>query len=643
MQLHGPEGRDLLEEFEKESCLPEKVRNLFCRERPPQIIQRDDPRPGHYKSKEFIMAFDGAYLCKIKQEIQEMAGGRIDKIGQPARDTLVVTLRAAGGNRRLLISAAAAGAKIHFTTASIENPKAAPMFCMLLRKHLGSGKLLRVEQAGLDRVLSLVFECVNELGDRVELTLLCEIMGRHSNIILLDQNRKIIDAIKRVDFVTSEARQVLPGMTYTPPPQQHKLCPLENSGEELARAVCAGRDVPLSKAILEQVEGFSPMICREIAHFTCPEGEPTAGSLTPAQKERLGFYFEAVRAALQPGSGEPWLVRDPSGKMLDFAFLQPRQFPAEYPLERAESFSGLVDSFYASKDTAERMRQKSADLHKLLTNIRDRLRRKLAAQQEDLRRAEGRERKKELGDIISANLYTLEKGDRVLRAVDFFSETGEMVEIPLDPMLSPSKNAQKYYNEYRKLTTAQAKLQELIQSGTQELQYIETVLSELERVATEAELQGIREEVASQGYTREHREDRGRKTQKPTRLAPLRYLSSDGFTILCGRNNLQNDQLTLREAHNYDLWLHTQKIPGSHTIILSQPGRDFPLRTIEEAAVIAACNSGARESAKVPVDYTQIRNVKKPRGARPGMVIYENYQTAVVNPDQALAQSLLQK
>ncbi len=589
------------------------------------------------------MAFDGAYLCKIKQEIQEMAGGRIDKISQPARDTLVIVLRASGGNRRLLISAAAAGAKVHFTASAIENPKAAPMFCMLLRKHLGSGKLLRVEQAGLDRVLSLVFECVNELGDRVELTLLCEIMGRHSNIILLDQNRKIIDAIKRVDFVTSEARQVLPGMTYTPPPQQHKLCPLTTPAADLARSVCSSRDVPLSKAILEQVEGFSPMICREIAHFAAPEGEPTAGSLTPAQEERLAFYFGVVRAALEPGGGEPWLVRDPAGKALDFAFLEPRQFPAEYALERAAGFSALLDAFYGSKDTAERMRQKSADLHKLLVNIRDRLRRKLVAQQEDLRRAAGRERKKELGDIVSANLYALEKGDKVLRAVDFFSETGEMVDIPLDPMLSPSKNAQKYYNEYRKLTTAEEKLRELIQSGTQELQYIETVLSELERAETEADLQGIREEVASQGYTRNRPGEKGRKVQKVPKLPPLRYLSSDGFTILCGRNNLQNDQLTLREAHNYDMWLHTQKIPGSHTIILSQPGREFPARTIEEAAVIAACNSGARDSAKVPVDYTLIRNVKKPRGVRPGMVIYDPYQTAVVDPDQALAARLLQK
>ena len=588
------------------------------------------------------MAFDGGYLCKIGQEIREMVGGRIDKISQPTRDTLVVALRASGKNRRLLISAAAAGAKIYFTASAIENPKAAPMFCMLLRKHLGSGKLLRVEQAGLDRVLALVFECVNELGDRVELTLLCEIMGRHSNIILLDGSRRIIDAIKRVDFVTSEARQVLPGMSYMPPPQQHKLCPVATSAEELARAVCSGRDVPLSKAILEQVEGLSPMICREIAWFAAPE-DPTAGSLTPAQRERLCFYFGAVQAALLPGGGEAWLVRDPQGKAVDFAFLKPGQFPEDYQLERGESFSGVLDSFYANRDTAERMRQKSADLHKLLTNVRDRLRRKLAAQQEDLRRAAGRERKKELGDIISANLYAMEKGDKVLRAVDFFSEKGEMVEIPLDPMLTPSKNAQKYYNEYRKMTTAESKLQELIQSGAQELQYVETVLSELERASTEGELQGIREEVASQGYTRDHRGARERGSQKPSRLPPLQYLSSDGFTILCGRNNLQNDQLTLREAHNYDLWLHTQKIPGSHTIILSQPGKDFPPRTIEEAAIIAACNSGARESAKVPVDYTLIRNVKKPRGARPGMVIYENYQTAVVDPDTRLEEQLRQK
>ena len=589
------------------------------------------------------MAFDGAYLYKIKQEIEEMVGGRIDKISQPSRETLVITLRAIGGNRKLLLSAAAAAAKVHFTTVPMENPKAAPMFCMLLRKHLGSGRLLRVEQQGLDRVLTLVFECVNELGDRVELSLVCEIMGRHSNIILLDQNQKIIDAIKRVDFVTSEVRQILPGMTYTQPPQQHKLCPLTTLPRELAHAVAMGRDIPLPKAILEQCEGLSPVLCREIAHFTCPDTDPTAAALTPTQEERMAFYFGVVKTALEPQGGEPWSIRDELGKPVDFTIVHPCQYPENYRLSKYESFSELLDEFFSSKDNAERMRQKSADLHKLLCNVRDRIRRKLTAQYHDLEKAAGRERKKEFGDIISANLYAMKKGDNILRAVDFFSENGELIEIPLDSMLTPSKNAQKYYNEYRKSVTAEQKLQELIASATHELEYIETVISELERAESEAELTAIREEVAAGGYGRVAPSKGTQKGQRPQKLAPLRYRSSDGYVILCGRNNLQNDQLTLREAHNYDLWLHTQKIPGSHTIVLSQPGQQIPLRTIEEAAIIAACNSGARDSAKVPVDYTIIKNVKKPRGAKPGMVIYDPYETAIVDPDHTLADKLKEK
>ena len=588
------------------------------------------------------MPFDGGFLHKISQEIDGLAGARVDKISQPARELIVLALRHPAGSRKLLLSASATAPKVHFTQLSLENPKAAPMFCMLLRKRLGGGRLVEVSQLGLDRVLTLTFECYNELGDLVRLSLVCEIMGRHSNVILVDGEGRIVDAVKRVDFVTSEARQVLPGLPYTPPPAQDKLSLLTQPAGEVARAVLDGRDIPLSKAVLERAQGLSPMVCREVSQFVCGGADLPVGRLTPAQGERLAFYLGVVATALRPDGGRPCLVRDDRGRAQDFCYLSPIQYPGDWTVEVLDSYSALVDQFFTGRDTAEEMRHKSARLHKQMTTLRDRLRRKLLAQEEDLTACAGRDTYKQWGDIISANLYAMARGDRVLEAENFFSPDGGTVKIPLDPMLTPAQNAQRYYGEYRKAATAEAKLRELMEKGRVELEYLESVLSQLERAGTTDELEGIREELLSQGYVRG---EKG-KNKKPLRLSPLRFVSSDGYTILCGRNNLQNDQLTLREAKGRDLWLHTQKIHGSHVILQSRGTDEFPLRTIEEAAVIAACHSAAGANAdrftKIPVDYTPVRFVKKPRGGRPGMVIYDTYETVLVGADHALAQSLLE-
>lgn len=589
------------------------------------------------------MPFDGGYLHKISQEITALAGARIDKISQPGRELVMITLRGSGANKKLLLSADATAPKVHFTTQTLENPKAAPMFCMLLRKRLGSGKLLRAEQQGLDRILRLVFETVNELGDRVETSLICEIMGRHSNIILVDQGGKIIDAAKRVDFVTSEVRQILPGMTYTPPPAQSKKSLLNLSPGEVAETILSGRDIPLWKAVLEQAEGLSPLVCREVALFACGATDSPPSSLTAEQRQRLVFYLGVVATALEEGCGTPTLVRDANGKEIEFSYLDLAQYPESsgYRTEHFQGYSALLDSFYQGKDSRERMRQKTAQLHKSLCTLRDRLARKLVHQRQELLDTANRQRYREWGDIISANLYRMERGDRSLRAQNFFSPEGEEIEIPLDPTYTPAKNAQKYYGEYRKAATAEGKLQELIAKGELELEYLGSAIAELERAGSEEELQGIREELVSQGYIRRDQ----RQKQRPVKLPPLRYRSSDGFLILCGRNNLQNDQLTLREARNYDLWLHVQKIHGAHVIVVTEGEREIPDRTVEEAAVIAAVNSAAGTAeagagAKVPVDYTYIKNVRKPNGAKPGMVIYDSYQTALVPADHRRAREL---
>lgn len=585
------------------------------------------------------MPYDGGFLQKISQEIEGLVGAKVDKISQPSRELLVLALRHPAGNKKLLLSATSAAPKVHFTQLALENPKSAPMFCMLLRKRLGGGRLVAVRQQGLDRVLTLVFQCYNELGDQVELSLVCEIMGRHSNVILVDGDGRIVDSVKRVDFVTSQVRQILPGLPYTPPPAQDKHNLLTQPADQVARAILEGRDVPLSKAVLEQAQGLSPMMSREVSHRVCGSADLTVQALSPAQRLELTAALETVAAALAPGGGQPVLVRDDRGRLQDFCYLLPRQFPVDWTLETPGSYSELVDEFFTGRDTAEEMRHQSAQLHKQMAVLRDRLRRKLLAQQEDLEACAGRDRWRQWGDILSANLYSLSRGDTVLVAQDFFDPQAGMVEIPLDPLLTPAQNAQRYYGDYRRAATAEAKLRELMAAGQLELAYLESVLSQLERARSADELAGIREELQSQGYLRR---EGGR--QKPVKLPPLAFTSSDGYTILCGRNNLQNDQLTLREARGGDLWLHTQKIHGSHVIVQARPGEEIPPGTIEEAAVIAACYSaaGAHSDAatKIPVDYTPARFVKKPRGGRPGMVIYETYQTALVGADHRRAEAL---
>jgi len=585
------------------------------------------------------MALDGAYLSLLAREIRAKVGeARIDKISQPSRDTLVVALRWRGGGGKLLLCAGAAGARAHFVTEAPENPKAAPMFCMLMRKHLGSGRLVGVEQMGMDRILHLKFETVNELGDTVVLTIAIEIMGRHSNLMLIGHDGRVIDAIKRVDQSTSSVRPILPGVAYTLPPAQHKLSPLQHTAEELCAAVASGRDAELSKGILEQVEGLSPVVCRELAAYALQGSGNTAGRLSEQETARLTQAFFNLKHYLENPC--PTLVMDEGGRPTEFSFLPLKQYGSlrTRTYEGEQGCSALLCDFFRERDRVERTRQRSGDLLRLLVNATDRVARRLDTQRQELAQSQERDKLRKYGDLLSANLYTLQKGDSKAVVQDFYDPEGGMVEIPLDMRLTPTQNAQHYYSEYRKADTAEKKLRVLIEKGEEELEYLDSVFDALTRASAEAELTAIRTELAQQGYVRAHTQ----RGQKPAKLQPMRYRSSDGFLILCGRNNMQNDQLTLKDSRNYDLWFHTQNIPGSHTVVVAD-GKEIPNRTMEEAAIIAAYNSKARNSSKVPVDYVIIKHVKKPQGAKPGMVIYDNYKTAIVTPDEELVRSLAEK
>lgn len=565
----------------------------------------------------------------LKKEMEEMLiGAKIDKIYQPSREELILALRWNGGSGKVLFSSSASAPRVHFTEAAIDNPKAPPMFCMLMRKHLTGAKLVSIEQFGLERLLHFSFSTYNELGDPVILKLVVEIMGRHSNIILIGADGRIIDSIKRVTADMSSVRQVMPGMTYVFPPQQNKLDTLDLDEEELSKRLCNGRDLPLSKALMEHLDGVSPIICREISEQVTGNQDKTAHELSKEERKKLIAAISDISENVQNGSVLPYMVLDENGVPVDFTFLNVRQYGSTMTVKPFDSFSKMLDTYYSDRSGADRMKQRSGDLFRFVGNLIDRISRKLDVQRQELSRSTQRDILRIKGELIHANLYQIEKGMSSVILENYY-ENNEPTEVKLDPRLTPAQNAQHYFSEYRKADTAEKMLKKFIQKGEEELSYVESVFDLLTRARTEDEVLSLRDELVSQGYLKNHR----LKNQKPVKLSPKEYVSTDGFRILCGRNNLQNDKLTFKDSRKNDIWFHTQKIHGSHTVIVTD-GREVPDSTLEQAALIAAYNSKGRESSLVPVDYTEIRNVKKPSGAAPGKAIYEHYKTAYVRPAQ---------
>lgn len=582
------------------------------------------------------MALDGAFLRHLKKEITDRAlGARVDKIYQPNKEELVFLLRTRQEAFKLLLSARANSPRIHFTQYAPENPKVPPMLCMLLRKRLSGAKLVEIRQPGLERLLYLDFDAANELGDKVRLSLVIEIMGKYSNIILVDGQGKIVDALKRVDEEMSSQRLVQPGLTYELPPAQNKPCMLECQPEEIVEAIVhQPKNQSLNKGILNALQGLSPVVCREIEHQVGRGQELFTRDLTQEQKERLRFFLERLFTTVRDTAGEPYMVTKIKGKPMEFSFLNIVQYGTLASVSRWEDFSSLLDEFYEERDRQDRMRVKAQDLLRLLANASERLSRKINLQRGELARSEDREHLRVCGDLINANLYRIERGSAFADLENFYDEN-RLMRIKLDPALNATQNAQKYYKEYRKAKTAQQVLGEQIAQAEQELLYVDSVFDCLSRTQSESELNEIRQELREEGYLKAVRD----KRKPPAPLAPLEFVSSEGFRILVGRNNRQNDKLTLKQANNNDIWLHTKNIPGSHTIIVTG-GRQPGDATLKEAAMLAAYHSRAKDSSQVPVDYTQIRYVSKPQGAKPGMVIYVHYQTLFVTPQHELTEKL---
>ena len=581
------------------------------------------------------MALDGAFLYAVKQELMPLIGGRVEKIHQPSREEIIISIRLRSGSKKLYISANAGSARVHITENSVDNPQTPPMFCMLMRKRLGSGKLIDIRQDGLERILFLDFECVNELGDIVTVTLACEIMGRCSNLIMINGEGRVIDSIKRVDEEMSRERMVLPGMEYTLPPRDDRLNFLTAEPDVIRERLRETQPKELSKALIRIFEGISPILAREWAFFAGRGAHIESDTITDDQLDRLLFTIKRTREQLESGEYCFSAVSDKEGQLKDFSFVRLSQFGTLMYTKELGGASELLDYFYAERDRAARTKQRANDLFKLLMNLTDRTARRIAAQKEELAACADKDRAKLLGDLISANMYRIQKGDSSAAVENFYDEECPVVTIPLDVRKTPAQNAQHYYSEYKKSVTAEEKLAEQIQKGEEELQYLESVFDSLTRASSENDIIQLRLELKEQGYVRYA----GGKAKPPKALPPIEYKSSDGFTILVGRNNKQNDQLSLKFAEKTDIWLHTQLITGSHVLILTD-GETPPDKTIEEAAVIAAVNSSGRDSGLVPVDYCLARYVKKPAGAKPGKVIFTNYKTAFVKPDAELEKSL---
>lgn len=573
------------------------------------------------------MALDGIFLNCVKNELSVLMGGRVDKIAQPSREEIIITMRTRSGAERLMLSASAGSARVHITKEAVENPKVPPMFCMLLRKHLGNARLLDIRQDGLERAIYFDFEAMNELGDIVRVTLAAEIMGRCSNIIVINGEGKVIDSIKRVDTEMSRERPILPGITYTLPPKKSRLDFRSCSREDISSALDSQPDGDLAKSLIGVFEGLSPIVAREWVFYAAKGDSPLKSALTPDMLDRLCFVIKKTAEELKNGANIYTVVKDKEGLLKDFAFMQISQYGALMVTKQFDSACAVLDYFYSERDSISRMKQRSQDLYRLLLNTTDRIARRIAVQKEELKNSEKRDILKLKGDLLSANLYRIEKGMNEVTVENFYEPDCPQMKIELDKRLTPSQNMQKYYGEYRKMDTAEKMLTARIKQGEEELAYIDSVFDALTRTTSEDEVNELRLELAGQGYLK----SAGLKGKPPKSRPPLEFTSPDGYTILIGRNNVQNDKLTTKLADKTDIWLHVKNITGSHVIIRTN-GTVPPDDTILYAARLAAYHSKAKNSSQVPVDYVNIKYVKKPAGAKPGMVIFTNNRTVYVTP-----------
>ena len=566
------------------------------------------------------MAFDAYFLTAVLAEVREKCiGARIDKIHQPSRDTLILQMHSKEHRGKLLFAANPTAPRLHLTTSSPENPAEPPMFCMLLRKHLMGAKLSDISQPPMERAATFTFDCTDEMGFPVQKKLVAELMGRTCNLYLLSPEGRIIDCLRRIGLDESAKRAALPGLNYQEPEAVSKenLIGFENYVDFLT---APGADV-LADRLMDTFGGLSPLVCREAALFATGDTDARVNSLAvDSTAEKLQLFF-----AEHLHHPHPYYYALPDGTPKQFAFCPIRQYGS---CQEAESFGALLDMYYTVRDRKDSMRQKSQAVRKTVQNLCTRLTKKLAIQEKELEATYDRERLRQLGDIVTANIHKIIKGQTVIQCEDFYDENMAVIDIPISPILSPQQNAAKFYKDYARMKNAEKELTKQIELGETELHYLKSVLEELNRAQTDAELEEIKRELQDGGYIRA---DSGKKKVKAVKLQPMRFESTDGYPIYVGRNNRQNDELTFKLARKDDIWCHASKVHGSH-VIISCGGTQPPDDTITQAAQLAAYYSETTGGQNIPVDVTPVKQVKKIPNGKPGMVIYHTYKTVIANP-----------
>lgn len=558
------------------------------------------------------MAFDGGFLHKIVLELNKAVESRVDKVYQPSKDELVFLLRKKGFAERLFITARPGSARICFTDEKYENPMSPPMFCMLIRKYLSSAKLISVTQPALERIVVLTFSSANEMGDIVEIRLITELLGNKTNIILVGSDGKIIDSLRRSDPEKNE-RMILPGALYQLPERKEKLDPLSVSPEKLSEYV-GGESAYSEKSLLDGIDGFSPFVCREVVF----------------RAEKCGSLISALKSVTDDlkQNGTPLLLCK-DGTPFDFSYTDITHYGNEFEKRVYPDYSSLLNAFYSERENAARIKHAAGDIIKLVSNLKSRTERKLAIRLCDLKKCENREKLRIYGELLKANLYRIKAGSAFFEAENYYDNMN-IIKIPLDPALSPQKNAAKYFKDYKKTYTAEQKLTALTEKDREEIVYFDSVLDSISRSESISDITEIRDELADAGYIKRSAQKRSKQSAA---LKFKEYTADEGYKILVGRNNRENDYLTTVLAGKNDLWFHTKNIPGSHVIVFSG-GAEVSEDTVIKAARLAAENSKGAGSSNVPVDYTQIKYVKKPSGAKPGMVIYKTNKTVYVTPDK---------
>ena len=586
------------------------------------------------------MPLDAVALGAVCLELNnELSGAKVEKVHQPERDEIILAVKSASGLKKLVISAGSANARIHLTDKVKENPSQPPMFCMLLRKHLQTARVTSVKRIGYERIADIEFSARNEMGDLTTRHLICEIMGRNSNIILTDENGRIIDSVKHIDLTVSSVRNVLPGLKYFMPPSPDKINPevaTEEDYYKMLQEIPEGRET--DRAISEKVLGISPLLSGECIFRACNSRNKLAGELTDGDKRKIAAELALLFDAAQKNLFSPCIIiNEVEKKVIDFSPFEILQYEGATQCKKIQGMNEALCEFYSMRDLRARMNERSSNITRVVNNNLRRAEKKLGILQSELKEAENREYLRICGDIITANLYKIKKGDRELIAVNYYDEKQSEIKIRLDSTKSPSKNAENYYTKYKKAKNTEIYANEQIKKTIEEINYLESVLFSVQNAQSPSELSEIRTELEEAGYIKS--ESRKKKKEKqPPAGKPMEF-SYKGYTIYVGKNNIQNDYLTLRMGRARDLWLHTKNIAGSHTLV-KYNGEEFPDDVILTAAKLAACFSKGKNAPYVEVDYCPVSHVKKPSGAKAGMVIYEGYRTALVPPEAELINEL---